>query len=269
LHENPEWLVRDAGGRPAGAMHHPRLWGGWAFALDTTAPAVLDHLRTVYSALVEAGFAYHKLDFLYAGAIAGRRHDKSASGAQALRMGLDAVREAVGDGSFVLACGYPFGPAVGVVDAMRVSTDTGRWWSERGTVRGFAETQSDLRNSVRASVLRAPLHRRLRINDPDCVLLESDPNGLSEHHRRLMVDVVAGTGAFTMLSDDLGSYGDAQWRTVERLVTSSGDDAPLDLVDPFADPVVVRSPALELEVGWRGDGNATLVPTRPHPPRGA
>jgi alpha-galactosidase len=259
LRDNPDWLVRDGRGRPVGAIHHPGVWGGWAYTLDTTAPEVLDHIRHLYSALVDDGFTYHKLDFLYAGALAGRRHDPTVTRAEALRTGLDAVREATGEDAFLLACGCPFGPAVGVVDAMRVSTDIQRRWQEPSAQRGFAESQSGLRNSVEAVVMRAPMHRRLWINDPDCVLLEAGADGLSENHRALMADVVAGTGGFTILSDDLGSYDEDQWRTVERLVESSRADGPLDLIDPFADSVAVRSPVAELEVDWRGDGSAKLV----------
>lgn len=250
-------------------MHHPLLWGGWAYALDTTHPAALDRVRAVFSDLLQQGFTYHKLDFLYAAAVAGRRHDQGATRAQALQRGLRAVRDALGDSCFVLACGCPFGPAVGVVDAMRVSTDVSRRWRERSVVPGFAESQSGLRNAIQAVVLRAPLHRRLWANDPDCLLLEPGATALSEHHRRLQADVVAATGGFAMLSDRLERYEDEQWATVERLVAAAGtNDGPLDLVDPFADQPEVQSPASCLRVDWRGRGQAAAsasVPTHPGP----
>ena len=263
LADHPSWVLCDERGDPVGAMHHPGLWGGWAYALDTTHPAVLDHFRSTFHGLVEDGFSYHKLDFLYAAALAGRHHARSATRAEALRLGLDAIREAVGEDSFMLGCGCPLGPAVGVVDAMRVSTDVGRWWTEPPTVGGYPETQSGLRNSVRASVLRAPLHRRLWINDPDCVLLQPGPGELSEHHRQLMLDVVAGTGGYTVLSDDLDRYTEEEWTSVERLVSARHLDTTLDLVDPFAAAPVVRSAGRQLEVDWRGEGRAVLSHSRP------
>jgi alpha-galactosidase len=239
-------------------MYHPNLWGGWCYALDTSHPGFLDHLRATFAGLVADGFTYHKLDFLYAGALDGRRYDAGLTGAQALRLGLDAIREAVGDDGFLLGCGCPFGPAVGAVDAMRVSTDVWRQWSRPASLAGYPETGSGLRNSMRASVLRAPLHRRLWINDPDCLLLESLPGGLSAHHRAAMVATVAGTGGFTMLSDDLSAYSDADWETVRSVSERPGRDTPLDLVDPFAPAPVVRSAASELQVDWRGAGRAEL-----------
>jgi alpha-galactosidase len=256
LADRADLVLRDQRGRPIGAMHHPLLWGGWAYALDTTHPATLDHLRAVFSLLVEEGFTYHKLDFLYAAALAGRHHDGGATRAQALRRGLEAVRHAVGESAYLLACGCPFGPAVGVVDAMRVSPDVSRHWQERSTTPGFAESQSGLRNAIRATVLRAPLHRRLWANDPDCVLLEPDLEGLSDHHSRLQRDVVAATGGFTMLSDRLERYGEEQWQIVKSLMAAAVDDGPLDLFNPFGAPEV-RSRTGGLRVDWRGRGQTT------------
>jgi alpha-galactosidase len=225
-------------------------------ALDTTHPEVLRHLESTFRRLRADGFDYHKIDFCYAAALAGRRCDPRATRAQALRRGLDAVRAGIGDDAFLLACGCPLGPAVGVVDAMRVSCDTASWWRVRARDPGFEEHGSGLANSVQASVLRAPLHRRLWINDADCLLLRPVDTTLTRDQRRLMADVVAGTGGFAVLSDDLGTYGAEEWETVDRLRSDRGDDGPLFLADPFASELTVRSPASELRVDWTGDGSA-------------
>jgi alpha-galactosidase len=260
LTDHPDLLLRDHLGRPVRAMHHPILWGGWAYALDTTNPATLDHLHALFTGLVDEGFTYHKLDFLYAAALAGRHHDEKATRAQALRRGLEVVRHAVGESSYVLGCGCPLGPAVGVVDAMRISPDVSRRWRERSGTPGFVETQPGLRNALRAAVLRAPLHRRLWANDPDCLLLEPEAVGLTDRHRRLQVDVVAATGGFTMVSDRLERYGDEQWAAVKRLATAAEGDGPLDLINPFDTPEV-RSPAGGIRVDWSGRGKATVTVT--------
>jgi alpha-galactosidase len=259
---HPDWLVRDGRGRALGAMHHPGMWGGWALALDTTHPAVLDHLAGVFGGLVDDGFDYFKCDFLYAAALAGRRHDPTATRAEALRRGLEAIRTAIGD-RFLLACGCPLGPAAGVVDAMRVSTDVGPRWArrERGgrDLAGFRETESGVRNAVRASVLRAPLHGRLWLNDPDCLLLRRCDTTLTAAQRALLADVVAATGGFTVVSDDLAGYGAEEWATVERVRAAGRRPAPVDLVDPFAPAPRVRSAAGELEIDWSGDGACRWV----------
>lgn len=232
---HPDWIPRHPPtGKPSKAMYNP-AWGGWALALDTTNPAVLDHLRSTFATLREWGFGYHKIDFCYAASLQAERHDPTKTRAEALRMGLEAVREGIGDDAYLLGCGCPFGPAIGVVDAMRVSPDVAPYWEERAVWPGLEGSGVAAENAVRASVLRAPLHRRLFVNDPDCVLLRPTNTELTPEQRRALADSVLETGAFVVLSDDLAHYGDAEWDEIERLRQARAErDHPLDLADPFA-----------------------------------
>ena len=235
--DHPDWVL----GR---AMHNPVWWGGWACALDTTNPAVLDHVTATLAALAAQGFDYHKVDFLYAAALpAARRFDPTRTRAEALRMGLDAVRRGVGEDAFLLGCGSPFGPAVGVVDAMRVSPDVATRWEPLTVLPGLAEAASCARNAVVNSLLRAPLHRRLWVNDDDCLLLRPDQTELSPDQRRLLGAAVAVAGGFVAVSDDLGLYGTEEWRLLDEVLAARAwSDAPLDLADPFA-PTLGVGPA--------------------------
>ncbi|HUQ39093.1 MAG TPA: glycoside hydrolase family 36 protein [Acidimicrobiales bacterium] len=246
--EHPDWLVTHRSGHPLRAMFNP-AWGGWALALDTTHPEVLAHLTQTFAALRAMGFGYHKIDFCYAAAMPGHRHDATLTRAQALRAGLDAVRAGVGDDAFLLGCGCPFGPAVGVVDAMRVSADVAPTWLPAASWPGLEEAAPAARNAVQASVLRAPLHRRVFLDDPDCLLLR--PDALTGEQRDVLAAAIAGSGGFTVVSDDLGAYGDAEWAALaEAGRLAALGDSVLDIVDPFAMPVVVRGDSLQLEVDW-------------------
>ncbi len=251
---HPEWTVRAARGAfPLPVLYNPVSWGGWVYALDTTQPAVLDHLRSTFSALSSEGFGFHKVDFCYAATMPGRRQgDGVLTRAQGLRAGLQAIREGIGEEGYLLGCGCPFGPAVGVVDAMRVSPDTAPWW--RPTLLSwpaYHDTAPAAVNAVRASVLRAPLHRRLFANDPDCLLLRPTGSRLTPPQRQVIADTAAGTGGFTLLSDDLSLYGEPEWEGLSALgALAEGADTPLDIVDPFARAVTVRSATTELCVDW-------------------
>ncbi len=256
LRDHPDWTtIHEPTGYPSKAMFNSNNWGGWAYALDTTRPEVLEHLRETYAALVEKGFDYHKIDFCYAAALPARRHDPTKTRAESLRLGLEAVREGIGDESFLLGCGCPFGPAVGVVDAMRVSADVAPHWAPDGHWPGLYETAPAAVNAIAASVLRAPLHRRVFINDPDCLLLRPNDTRLDAGQRSFLAAVVTGTGAFTLVSDDLRLYTDAEWGLLEALRRVHDDvDTLLDIDDPFADPIVVRSAAgSKLTVDWRDE----------------
>ena len=256
LRDHPEWTsTHPPTGYPSKAAYNPGNWGGWALALDTTRPDVLDHLRETYAALTAQGFEYHKIDFCYAASLPAKRHDPTKTRAEALRLGLDAVRDGIGEQSFLLGCGCPFGPAVGVVDAMRVSADVAPVWVPEGHWPGLYEAAPAAVNAIAASVLRAPLHRRLFINDPDCLLLRPSDTRLDAGQRSFLAAVITGTGAFTLVSDDMRRYSDAEWGLLEALRSVHDDvDTLLDIDDPFADPIVVRSAAgTTLTVDWRDD----------------
>jgi len=148
---HPEWLVGPAG----------RNWGDDLVGLDLTAPGVRDHLAEVVGGLRDLGVDYLKLDFLYAGAVPGLRHDPGATPVAAYRSGLELVREVVGEDAYLLGCGAPVLPSVGLVDAMRVSPDTFHEGGEDGSqgLRG--------RMSLEA---RSWQHGRLWTTDPDCLV---------------------------------------------------------------------------------------------------
>lgn len=259
LRDHPHWVVATSAGGGLGLPGPPLAGGGGrqggTFVLDTTRPEVVDHLRHTYAALVAEGFEYHKIDHCYAGALPGRRHDPTVTRAEALRAGLEAVREGLGEETFLLGASCPFGPAVGIVDAMRVSADAAPAWRPQQPWPGLAEAAPAAVNAVVGAVLRAPLHRRVFINDPDCLLLRPTDTGLEAWQRSFLATVITGTGAFTVVSDDLGRYTEAEWGLLDALRSVHLDvDTLLDIEDPFADPLVVRSAiGTELSVDWRDD----------------
>ncbi len=173
VREHPEWVLRGPGGRPANAGF---IWDTRTRALDLSHPGVLEHLdRLIRTARQEWGFDYLKLDFLYAGALAGRRYDPKVTRAQSLHQGLTAIRRAAGDDAVLVGCGCPIGSGIGIFDAMRISSDVApRWNPAYQGIEPFFRSEPDFpsaRNAIRNILTRAHLHRRWWINDPDCLLL--------------------------------------------------------------------------------------------------
>jgi alpha-galactosidase len=160
--DRPQWLIRDGGG-PVDMGHN---WGQDLYGLDATDPGAQAHLREVFGTLVELGVDYLKLDFLYAGALDGDRYD-GGSPLAAYRRGLAVIREAVGPATYLVGCGAPMLPSVGLVDAMRVSPDIGPTYEPAG---GDASRPSQ-RAATLSTMGRAFAHGRLWVNDPDCLLV--------------------------------------------------------------------------------------------------
>ncbi len=202
--KHEDWLLRGADGPFRGLLNPSWSRDAAVYVLDASRPEVLSHLEGLYRSLVEAGFGYHKLDFLFTAALEAVAHDRSVSRASRLRRGLEAVRAGAGNEPFLLGCGSPLGPAVGLVDGMRIGPDVAPSWSpdESARVPGIEETQPATRSALRSALARAWMHRRLWLNDPDCLLARAETE-LSEAELRSLGAVLCATGGMTLFSDDV------------------------------------------------------------------
>ena len=202
----PDWIVRRPSGRPMVGMVNPG-WGGEQHVLDTTHPEVLDHLERLARTLVAMGWSYLKLDFTYAPSFTGRWHDPTRTPAQRVRAGYDAIRRGAGDATFLLGCGAPLGPCVGAVDGMRIGPDVAPHWEPRSPFAAYADTVPATANALRNTRARSFLHRRLWINDPDCLMLRRDATELTPAQIEAWSDAVAASGGMALVSDDLALLG--------------------------------------------------------------
>lgn len=162
---HPEWLVGDpaaADRTPAPAGWH---WGQQLYALDVTHPAAADWLVGVFATFAGLGIDFFKVDFGYAGALPGRRR-VDLPAVVAYRHGLELIRAGIGPDAYLLGCGTPILPSIGLVDAMRVGPDiTVEYEPAGGDMSAPAQ-----RSAVRNGVARAFQHGRWWVNDPDCIL---------------------------------------------------------------------------------------------------
>lgn len=231
--QHPEWILRGRFNRPVNAGF---VWNNFTTALDLTNPEALEHAcQVVKTAAQEWGFPYLKLDFLYAGSLPGKHMDPTRTRAQILRAGLEALRQAVGAEVFLLGCGAPFGPALGIFDAMRIGADTaGDWKTTYNGIELFFEHEPDMpsaRNSIQNILTRANLHRRWWINDPDCLLLRQETH-LTLAEIQSFASAIALTGGLLLVSDDLPRLPVERLRIAEVLLpTLPGRAEVLDWFD--------------------------------------
>ena len=208
--EHPEWLARAPDGSgPLPGMFNPPWGGGQGgvmWALDTTHPEVLDHLEQVAGSLRDAGFPYLKLDFTFAPSFDGRWHDPARTPAERVRAGYDAVRRGAGEDAFLLGCGAPLSHVVGVVDGNRIGSDVAPSWEidpAELTVPGYEGAGPATVHGFRNTLVRSFLHRRLWLNDPDCVMLRTSETAMSPEAVRTWAHAVAVSGGMALVSDDL------------------------------------------------------------------
>jgi alpha-galactosidase len=211
--EHPDWLVGPAG----------RNWGQPLLGLDLTHPGVQELLTAALRGLLDLGVDYLKLDFLYAGAVPGsRREDVDA--VAAYRTGLTLLREVAGPDVYLVGCGAPILPSVGLVDAMRVSPDTFHEGGEDGStgLRGLMPLAA-----------RTWQQGRLWVNDPDCVVARP-----SYAQRERWAQAARRFGGLRSFSDRLAELDPWGLATVRDLVTTGSRS------EPFPADVLAESAAV-------------------------
>lgn len=217
---HPEWLLgshAEKGEPHRGLMHPSWTKAGWVYALDPSREDVVEHLLRTFAGLVGMGFSYLKLDFLYVSAMQAVAADPTLTRAARLRRGLEAIRRGAGDEAFLLGCGCPLGPAVGVVDAMRIGPDVApHWGPPPGAPAGIEDALPNTRGALRSILARAWMHRRLWINDPDCLMARTEGTELREAEVDALAGAIAVTGGMIMVSDDLPALGEADLERVRR-----------------------------------------------------
>jgi alpha-galactosidase len=225
--EHPDWFVKNRKGRPAVCGWNPG-WGDIYYALDTTHPAVEAWLEQLFRGLAAAGFPYLKLDFLYGACMAGVRHDRQATRVEALRRGLATIRRAVAEEVFLLGCGSPMLPAVGLVDAMRVGPDVAPSWRFKFAglpVLGAEPGTASARNALVTAMNRQWMHGRFWINDPDSMILRSRQTGFSRDEALTVATLGGLSGGIPSFSDppDLLESERREWlRRLLRPATATG-----------------------------------------------
>ena len=150
-----DWLVHNARGEPIPSRDVWNQKTDFLFTLDTTHPGAQEYLRQTYKTLVEEwGVRFIKLDFMDTTAIEGYRFRPNTTALEAQRIGLQIIRDTVGNDVILDKDGSPMLNAVGLVDTGRISTDT---------AHDFAGTKE----AAPGIAARFYMHRNFFVNDPD------------------------------------------------------------------------------------------------------
>ena len=204
--DHPDWLVGGPDG-PADAGHN---WDEDLYAVDTTHPGARTYLEDVFRTMRDWGIDYFKIDFIYAGAVPGRRHD-DLSAVAAYRSGVELIRGAIGD-AYLLGCGAPILASVGLVDAMRISPDTGPEYEP-----GDGDMASpSIRSAMVTGVGRAFQQGRFWVNDPDCLIARPAVERREEWARH-----VERFGGLRASSDRLADLDEWGLETTRALLSES------------------------------------------------
>jgi len=186
--EHPDWWVLDEQGEE---LVYGHLEGGDMVIVDVTHPDAGPWMAQQVADRVAEGWTYLKLDFLYAGAEHGVRH-QDVTGLEAYRIAMDLLREAAGD-SWVLACGAPMLPSVGYAESWRHGADIA-FTSDPDPQQGYYRWQA------RASAASTFANGIWWWTDPDQLIIREP---FTDVQARGAVASVVAAGGPILLGDDL------------------------------------------------------------------
>ena len=226
---HPEWLIKDAKGRPA--ADGTWFWAphGNVYILDLTHPGAQKWLKRRMVSLHRRGVRYLKLDFIscISKNLAKNRFDTSivgGGGVETARIGARIIREALPD-ALLLNCGGPEQPGTGQWDLQYQCQDTGN----TGYITGEFQ---------RANYLALACHlfknRRWGYIQPSCLVVGL-PGTIEE--ARLRATTAFLTAGQIDVSDTLTTLPEDRWDILTATLPVMDTTArAIDLFDPVYGP---------------------------------
>lgn len=239
--EHPDWILKDERGKKVIAGLNP-LWEGWVYySLDTSHPEALEWLKHLFHTVCkEWGYAFIKIDFIFGAAVKGVHYNKNVTRCEAYRMGLQAVRDGAGDDAFILGCGAPLFPSIGIVDGMRIGMDVDPSWIHfSGKIVGGYFTLGT-RNALMNTLTRSFMHRRFWHNDPDCLLVRDTKTKLTQSEVEMLAVCISLSGGMLLTSDNLLELSPERLELLAKMFPAlHGSGKTLGLCDEALPPGIV------------------------------
>ncbi|MBT9332410.1 PKD domain-containing protein [Paracidobacterium acidisoli] len=220
---HPDWLVKNAQGNPIhiGSVSQQK---DLIFELDTTNPGAQEYLHQTYRTLTrDWNLRYIKMDFMEDSAVEGYYYRPHTTALEAQRIGLQTIRDAVGDSVLLDKDGSEMLNPVGILDMGRISQDTGHSFS----------SSKDAATGIAA---RFYMNRNYFVADPDAFTVSTQviedhawhggTKPLSSDEAMVSMTLSAVSGGLFEIGDDLPTLG----KSPDRLAWLKNRDL-LDMVE--------------------------------------
>jgi alpha-galactosidase len=201
--KHPDWLLHNSGGQ---LIHigHVTNHNDSLYVLDATNPGAQSYLKQTYSTLYSWGVRFIKMDFMDDTAVEGAYFRPNTTALEAQRIGLNIIRSTVGEDVVLDKDGSPMLNPVGIVDAGRISQDTGHLFdASRDAASGIAA--------------RYYMNRNFFVADPDAftvstqAVYDQDWHGgkhpLTFDEAKVSIALAAVSGGMFEIGDDLPILG--------------------------------------------------------------
>jgi hypothetical protein len=191
--EHPEWLQRDATGKPCIVFHNWKSFGGMqnakTYFLEPDHPQAREFIRKTLRDLRTKGWDYFKIDFAYTVSTSRVKYDPAKTTYESLRDQWRLFREALGEDALINSCnGGIWRYTVGTVDISRVGGD-------------IAGSMSHLRRQLAEMMLRAYSNGVWFQADPDVFFKRSEKSELNFEQSHILTGTQGVLGTVFLTSD--------------------------------------------------------------------
>lgn len=194
--QHPDWLLRDDNGS---LLKYDRY-----YILDTTNHQAMDWLLNEIQKIINWGYRYLKLDFLFAGAYEGKRFSGETS-MMAYRSTMKKILELAQQfDAYVLACGAPILPTAGLAHGARIGGDI----AFSAIPYNFSFIKNEARNVANRFFLNY-----IFANDPDTALIRD----VSLEEAKMNLTSVILSGKIFALGDDLQKLTEEKISLIKRI----------------------------------------------------
>ncbi|MDR2446548.1 MAG: alpha-galactosidase [Treponema sp.] len=202
--EKYEWVLKDKKGKPVVAGFN-NLWDGRYYCLDLSRDDALAYIEGLIDTVIDWGFRYIKIDFLYAGFFFGDfaqggspyEHYERACALLTKRTGA-ALNAPVA----YLGCGLPLGASFRHFPLSRIGADTREEWDWNAAKllghTGRPSAYINLLDTIGRSFFDGVIYR----NDPDVAFMRTRNCKLTENEKELIALVNFLLAGQIMISDD-------------------------------------------------------------------
>lgn len=217
---HPDWVLHDLDGKPivTWKRYDGSSKSAEYYILDTSHPDAMEYICGVFKRMHELGARFFKTDFLEWGfkdSTTVKRHTPGKTSQQYQREFFERVREIIGPDSYWLGCISIFSLGIGLMDSMRVSSDTGPSWGARRI--GVDGSEGGVPNVIEETYNTLYLNNCLWQNDPDALILRNYFTHLSDQEVRTLALFIGQLGVSINTSDnfhELPADRYALWRAI-------------------------------------------------------
>ena len=260
--------------------------GGGTGWVDPTSPAGEKFIFNTFHNLYTEGFRYFKLDFLHylithSKASERKFHDEKIGRMGIVRRGLEIIRSAIGEDSYLLGCGCPPEAGTGIVDAMRIGGDistyhstvkllapflAGRYWMNNRLFRNDPDFLMVRGKATSGDKQLNPFHP---VNIADMFGSRTGPVWNSVGEPRIWATLVAMSGGALTLADHLDKLNPDGLLLLRKAIEHHSSNAaqPLDMMDNPLPELWMRDgekPALAI-INWDDKTRELVFPLVRYP----